>query len=71
MVAEELLGTRAWFKFAIYLIGLIVIVLCVQWGKDLIRVSRAWKKQLHKTKLRGFSPQANYTDRATAACRRS
>jgi hypothetical protein len=22
-----------------------------------------------KTKLRGFSPQANYTDRATAACR--
>jgi hypothetical protein len=24
-----------------------------------------------KTKLRGFSPQANYIDRATAACRRS
>jgi hypothetical protein len=24
-----------------------------------------------KTKLRGFSPQANYTDPATAACRRS
>jgi hypothetical protein len=23
---------------------------------------------LYKTKLRGFSPQANYTDRATAAC---
>jgi hypothetical protein len=23
------------------------------------------------TKLRGLSPQANYTDRATAACRRS
>jgi hypothetical protein len=22
-----------------------------------------------KKKLRGFSPQANYTDRATAACR--
>jgi hypothetical protein len=22
-------------------------------------------------KLQGFSPQANYTDRATAACRRS
>jgi hypothetical protein len=22
-------------------------------------------------KFRGFSPQANYTDRATAACRRS
>jgi hypothetical protein len=25
----------------------------------------------NKTKLRDFSPQANYTDRATAACRRS
>jgi hypothetical protein len=24
-----------------------------------------------KTKLRGFSPQASYNDRATAACRRS
>jgi hypothetical protein len=24
-----------------------------------------------KTKLRGLSPRANYTDRATAACRRS
>jgi hypothetical protein len=24
-----------------------------------------------KNKLRGFSPQTNYTDRATAACRRS
>jgi hypothetical protein len=24
-----------------------------------------------KTKLRGFSPQANYTDRTTTACRRS
>jgi hypothetical protein len=25
----------------------------------------------NKKKLRGFSPQVNYTDRATAACRRS
>jgi hypothetical protein len=25
----------------------------------------------HHKKLRGFSPQAKYTDRATAACRRS
>jgi hypothetical protein len=24
-----------------------------------------------KKKLRGFGPQANYTDRATAACRRN
>jgi hypothetical protein len=30
------------------------------------------KKQKNKIKkLRGFSPPANYTDRATAACRRS
>jgi hypothetical protein len=29
------------------------------------------RKEGTKTKLRGFSPQANYTDRATAACRRS
>jgi hypothetical protein len=26
---------------------------------------------LQKKKLHGLSPQANYTDRATAACRRS
>jgi hypothetical protein len=25
----------------------------------------------YKSELRGFSPQTNYTDRATAACRRS
>jgi hypothetical protein len=29
------------------------------------------KCQAYKIKLRGFSPQSNYTDRATAACRRS
>jgi hypothetical protein len=28
-------------------------------------------KQNKQNKLRGFSPQANYTDGATAACRRS
>jgi hypothetical protein len=28
------------------------------------------KTKLKKTKFRGFSPQANYTDRATVACRR-
>jgi hypothetical protein len=28
-------------------------------------------KSKEKRKLRGFSPQANYIDRATAACRRS
>jgi hypothetical protein len=30
-----------------------------------------WDMMLCKPKLRGFSPQGNYTDRATAACRRS
>jgi hypothetical protein len=28
-------------------------------------------KQTKKNKLHGLSPRANYTDRATAACRRS
>jgi hypothetical protein len=27
--------------------------------------------EFNKKKLRGFSPPANYTDRATVACRRS
>jgi hypothetical protein len=30
-----------------------------------------WDIMHIKTKLRGLSPRANYTDRATAACRRS
>jgi hypothetical protein len=29
------------------------------------------RKLKTKTKLHGLSPRANYTDRATAACRRS
>jgi hypothetical protein len=29
------------------------------------------KTYKQKNKFRGFSPPANYTDRATAACRRS
>jgi hypothetical protein len=37
----------------------------VVWNMDCI-----WDV-LSVIKLRGFSPQANYTDRATAACRRS
>jgi hypothetical protein len=32
---------------------------------------RKLSTKVYKTKLRGFSPQANYTDRATAACRLS
>jgi hypothetical protein len=34
----------------------------------LIMKMPSYKKE---NKLRGFSPPANYTDRATAACRRS
>jgi hypothetical protein len=36
-------------------------------------VPRTFAQQLvlKKTKLRALSPQANYTDQATAACRRS
>jgi hypothetical protein len=30
-----------------------------------------YKKRKKTTKLRGFSSEANYTDRAIAACRRS
>jgi hypothetical protein len=30
-----------------------------------------YNKSKKQNKLRGFSPQANYTDRATATCRRS
>jgi hypothetical protein len=30
-----------------------------------------WTFLITTEKNRGFSPQANYTDRATAACRRS
>jgi hypothetical protein len=30
-----------------------------------------WRLKKTKTKLHGLSPRANYTDRATAACRRS
>jgi hypothetical protein len=36
---------------------------CTYWGSSLVT------KQTHK--LHGLSPRANYTDRATAACRRS
>jgi hypothetical protein len=40
--------------------------------KTAYREASYWAKQeccTKKTKLRGLSPQANYTDRATAACR--
>jgi hypothetical protein len=33
--------------------------------------TRFWETTFQTKKLRGLSPRANYTDRATAACRRS
>jgi hypothetical protein len=44
-----------------------------QMSKDVFQcrsLVKHWGYALHK-KLRGFSPQANYTEQATAACRRS
>jgi hypothetical protein len=38
---------------------------------DKIDVRAGLQKTKERKKLRGFSPQANYTDRPTAACRRS
>jgi hypothetical protein len=35
------------------------------------RIFPNWKSSDKRTKLRRLSPQANYTDRAIAACRRS
>jgi hypothetical protein len=32
---------------------------------------KQWTQNVFLKKLRGLSPQANYTDRATAACPRS
>jgi hypothetical protein len=41
-------------------------------GTDLVYTEQSTEEQSKtKTKLGGFSPQANYTDRATTACRRS
>jgi hypothetical protein len=42
--------------------GRVNVLQCNWWYDFLIHEDK-------KTKLRGFSPQANYTDRATAACR--
>jgi hypothetical protein len=41
------------------------------WSQDLVLDEIMMKNTDIYIKLRGFSPQANYTDRATAACRRS
>jgi hypothetical protein len=37
----------------------------------LIVIVNGFSKEISKTKLHSLSPRANYTDRATAACRRS
>jgi hypothetical protein len=37
----------------------------------LFRLQPKPRKNIQQKKLRGFSPPANYTDRATAACRQS
>jgi hypothetical protein len=39
--------------------------------KPEVRNENKFLVEIKKTKLRGLSPQANYTDRATAACRPS
>jgi hypothetical protein len=36
-----------------------------------VRRESQYPDDKNKKKLRGFSPQVNYTDRATAACQRS
>jgi hypothetical protein len=41
------------------------------WNSYIIETLKMAQYQISKTKLHGFSPQANYTDRATVACRRS
>jgi hypothetical protein len=40
-------------------------------GFDLTLHGHKYKGKNKQNKLRGLSPQRNYTDRATAACRRS
>jgi hypothetical protein len=39
--------------------------------EDLVRLPNTTQGIINYTKLRDFSPLAKYTDRATAACRRS
>jgi hypothetical protein len=40
-------------------------------GRDAKSSSNILSTEITKTKLHGLSQRANYTDRATAACRRS
>jgi hypothetical protein len=44
-----------------------------KWELFLLKLFRQQKRAMSKNKLNSvaFNPQANYTDRATAACRRS
>jgi hypothetical protein len=43
----------------------------ITWGISVRHICSIFLSYETKTKLRGLSPQANSTDRATAACRRS
>jgi hypothetical protein len=45
-------------------------VICKSVLSSIFHFNNCFTKQT-KNKLRGFSPQANYTDRTNAACRRS
>jgi hypothetical protein len=65
------------------IISFLTLLFCVQIGYEVQRtflslVKRTSRQTVHSSpssannkKLRGFSPQANYTDRGTAACQRS
>jgi hypothetical protein len=51
---------------AVIIIIIIMYVQCHGWCLHILNVIVAYKKKLHC-----LSPRVNYTDRATAACRRS
>jgi hypothetical protein len=50
-------------------LSIIIIIIIITWPKYTFELLKLNTKI--KNKLRGLSPRANYTDRATAACRRS
>jgi hypothetical protein len=49
---------------------LVILFPSTGWGRGIsVKVNKHKGKKIKKTKLRGVSPRANYTDPATAACR--
>jgi hypothetical protein len=56
------LSVMMWIRTA-YDFYWLILLECIKWQRG---IDRHTKKKLH-----GLSPRANYTDRATAACRRS